>query len=284
MPPSPHQSLHGLSVENSWFATRPLFWTSQHLDLLGIRFLHFDSPRHTAQPRRDAAELDAVSIVFHIMCLATIADAEDKLLSAFYLLCTPGSALRLKPKRYKPKFFYAGRPIHEALCDVFHVAKPLPGTQPPVIGFTYYPTFNRERKRRYTPRIHPKSEDGVTSPVQRICDILLEKVTPENWEEDPYIVCLLLSLAQAQSMKQKRGMPDTFLVRLLVAVDGDKNFAHVFQAEIDARILKALKEPRLNLDGITWPTVTHTKVAFVPCLTFPDRLVAEILGSYMEQM
>ncbi|PNP77041.1 hypothetical protein FNYG_09654 [Fusarium nygamai] len=284
MPPSPHQSLHGLSVENSWFATHPVFWTSQHLDLLGIRFLHLDGPRHAAQPRRDnAVKLDPVKIVFHIMRLASIPEPEDKLKSAFYLLCTPGSPL--KPRSKPPKFFYAGRAAHETLCYVFHVARPSPRAQPPVVGFTYYRAFNWERKRRYTPRTHPKSKSGKTNgPVKRICKILLRKVTPQKWEEDPYIVCLLLSLAQAQAMKQKREKPDTFPVRLLVAVDGDTNFAHVFQAEIDACILRALDKPTFNLNGVTWPTITHTKVTFDPYLTFPDRLMAEMLGPYMEQM
>ncbi|RKL50790.1 hypothetical protein BFJ72_g243 [Fusarium proliferatum] len=249
MPPSPTQSLHQLSVENSWFATRPLFWTSQHLDLLGVRFLHFDRPIHAPQPRGDAAaDLDAVNVIFHVMRLATVPDTESKIKSAIHLLCTPGSPLQLKPKPFSEQ----------------------------------YRTFLRERRRRYTPPSHPRKK--VNSPVKRLCDSHLRRIIPENWAEDPYIVCLLLSLAQAQAIKQKRAMPETFPVRLLVAFDGDKNFAHVFQADIDARILQALNEPRFDLNGITWPNVTHTKVAFDPYLTFPHRIVAEMLGSYMEHM
>ncbi|KAF4503579.1 hypothetical protein FAGAP_187 [Fusarium agapanthi] len=283
MPSSPHQSLHQLSVENSWFATRPILWTSKHLDLLGVRFLHFDGPLHAPQPcGDDTVELDVIKVGWNVIRLAMIQSTEDKIKSAFYLLCTPGSPLELKPKPSIANFFYAGRPVHETLCHVFHVAKPSPHGQPPVVGCTYYRAFKRERKRQYTPRTLPKF--GKNLPVKRICKILLRKVTPENWAEDPYIVCLLLSLVQAQSIKQKGAMPETFPVRLLVAVDGDKIFAHVFQAEIDARILKAFDEPRLNLDGVKWPDVKHTKVAFDPWLTFPHRIVAEMLGSYMEQM
>ncbi|CVK85473.1 hypothetical protein FPRO04_11529 [Fusarium proliferatum] len=283
MPPSPTQSLHQLSVENSWFATRPLFWTSQHLDLLGVRFLHFDRPIHAPQPRGDAAaDLDAVNVIFHVMRLATVPDTESKIKSAIHLLCTPGSPLQLKPKPYVAKFFYAGRPVHQTFCYALHVAKPSPQTQPPIIGCAYYRTFLRERRRRYTPPSHPRKK--VNSPVKRLCDSHLRRIIPENWAEDPYIVCLLLSLAQAQAIKQKRAMPETFPVRLLVAFDGDKNFAHVFQADVDARILQALNEPRFDLNGITWPNVTHTKVAFDPYLTFPHRIVAEMLGSYMEHM
>ncbi|KAG9501838.1 hypothetical protein J7337_007533 [Fusarium musae] len=259
MPSSAHQSLHGLSVENSWFAVHPVFWTSQHLDLLGIRFVHIDGPRHAVQPRREnAVKLDPVKVIFHIMRFASVPEPEDKLKSAFYLLCVPGSPLR---PRSKPTSTRA---------------------QAPVVGFTYYRAFNWERDRRYTPRKHPKARYGKTNgPVEEICKILLRKVNPQKWEEDPYIVCLLLSLAQAQAIKQKREKekPDTFPVRLLVAVDGDTEFAHVFQAEIDAHILKALDKPTFGFNGVTWPTITHSKVAYGPYPSFPDRLLAEVLES-----
>ncbi|EWG53869.1 hypothetical protein FVEG_12205 [Fusarium verticillioides 7600] len=281
MPSSAHQSLHGLSIGNSWFAVHPVFWTSQHLDLLGIRFVHIDGPRHAVQPRREnAVKLDPVKVIFHIMRFASVPEPEDKLKSAFYLLCVPGSPLR--PRSKPPKFFYAERAAHETLCYVFHVTRTSTRAQAPVVGFTYYRAFNWERDRRYTPRKHPKARYGKTNgPVEEICKILLRKVTPQKWEEDPYIVCLLLSLAQAQAIKQKREKekPDTFPVRLLVAVDGDTEFAHVFQAEIDARILEALDKPTFSFNGVTWPTITHSKVAFGPYPSFPDRLLAEVLES-----
>ncbi|KAL5593613.1 hypothetical protein FOBRF1_012715 [Fusarium oxysporum] len=280
MPSSPNQSLHRLSVENSWFAMRPILWTSQHLNLLGVRFQHFKGPLHAPQPRGDdVKDLDAIEVVYHVTRLATVSSTVMKLKSALYLLCAPGSPLVCKP--YAAKFFYAKRPVHETLCHVLHVAKAASKKQPPVTGYAYYKAINRERQRRFTPRLHPNSD--INHPVERLCSLYLRKVTPDNWSEDPYIVCLLLALAQAQSSKQKDEKPETFPVRLLLAVDGDKNFAHVFQADIDAHILKALDEPTLDLDGVTWPKVTHTRVAFQSYMTFPDRIVAELLGSYMEE-
>ncbi|EXM22786.1 hypothetical protein FOTG_09549 [Fusarium oxysporum f. sp. vasinfectum 25433] len=132
-----------------------------------------------------------------------------------------------------------------------------PKKQPPVIGYAYYKDINRERQRRFTPRLHQKSD--INHPVERLCRLYLRNVTPDNWSDDPYIVCLLLALAQAQSTKQREEKPETFPVRLLLAVDGDKNFAHVFQADVDAHILKALDEPTLDLNGVAWPRITHTK-------------------------
>ncbi|SCO91677.1 uncharacterized protein FRV6_15805 [Fusarium oxysporum] len=156
-----------------------------------------------------------------------------------------------------------------------------PKKQPPVIGYAYYKDISRERQRRFTPRLHQKSD--INHPVERLCRLYLRKITPDNWSDDPYIVCLLLALAQAQSTKQREEKPETFPVRLLLAVDGDKNFAHVFQADVDAHILKALDEPTLDLNGVAWPRITHTKVALQPYLTFPVRIMAELLGSYMEE-
>ncbi|EXL71386.1 hypothetical protein FOPG_12862 [Fusarium oxysporum f. sp. conglutinans race 2 54008] len=274
---SPNQPLHRLSVENSWFATRPILWTSQHLNLMGVRFQHFEGPLHAPQPRGDdVKDLDAIEVVYHVTRLATVSSTVMKLKSALYLLCAPGS-----PLGYAAKFFYARRPVHETLCHVLHVAKPSPKKQPPVIGYAYYKDINRERQRRFTPRLHPKSD--INHPVERLCRLYLRKVTPDNWSDDPYIVCLLLALAQAQSIKQREEKPETFPVRLFLVVDGDKNYAHVFQADVDAHILKALDEPTLDLNGVAWPRITHTKVALQSYLTLPGRIVAELLGSYMEE-
>ncbi|EWZ31012.1 hypothetical protein FOZG_15423 [Fusarium oxysporum Fo47] len=242
MSPSPNQSLHRLSVENSWFATHPILWTSQHLNLLGVPFQHFEGPLHAPQPcGDDVKDLDAIEVVYHVTRLATVSS----------------TVMKLKSALYAAKFFYARRPVHETLCHVLHVAKPSPKKQPPVIGYAYYKAINRERQRRFTPRLHPKSD--INHPVERLCRLYLRKVTPDNWSDDPYIV------------------------RLLLAVDRDKNFAHVFQADVDAHILKALDEPTLDLNGVAWPRITHTKVALQPYLTFPGRIVAGLLGSCIEE-
>ncbi|RKL16040.1 hypothetical protein BFJ68_g5291 [Fusarium oxysporum] len=242
MSPSPNQSLHRLSVENSWFATHPILWTSQHLNLLGVPFQHFEGPLHAPQPcGDDVKDLDAIEVVYHVTRLATVSS----------------TVMKLKSALYAAKFFYARRPVHETSCHVLHVAKPSSKKQPPVIGYAYYKAINRERQRRFTPRLHPKSD--INRPVERLCRLYLRKVTPDNWSDDPYIV------------------------RLLLAVGGDKNFAHVFQADVDAHILNALDEPTLDLNGVAWPRIAHTKVALQPYLTFPGRIVAELLGSYMEE-
>ncbi|KAF5267668.1 hypothetical protein FOXYS1_1462 [Fusarium oxysporum] len=272
MSPSPNQSLHRLSVENSWFATHPILWTSQHLNLLGVPFQHFEGPLHAPQPcGDDVKDLDAIEVVYH----------EARLGASRKLTLAPSGRHRranlVSLDRYAAKFFYARRPVHETLCHVLHVAKPSPKKQPPVIGYAYYKAINRERQRRFTPRLHPKSD--INHPVERLCRLYLRKVTPDNWSDDPYIVCLLLALAQAQSIKQR----EENKVRLLLAVDRDKNFAHVFQADVDAHILKALDEPTLDLNGVAWPRITHTKVALQPYLTFPGRIVAGLLGSCIEE-
>ncbi|KAK2667628.1 hypothetical protein RAB80_016819 [Fusarium oxysporum f. sp. vasinfectum] len=262
MSPSPNQSLHRLSVENSWFATRPILWTSQHLNLLGVRFQHFEGPLHAPQPRGDdVKDLDAIEVVYHVTRLATVSSTVMKLKSALYLLCAPGSPLGCKPQFVwtdtPQNSFTQDAPFTKHCAMFFMSPSHSPKKQPPVIGYAYYKDINRERQRRFTPRLHQKSD--INHPVERLCRLYLRNVTPDNWSDDPYIVCLLLALAQAQSTKQREEKPETFPVRLLLAVDGDKNFAHVFQADVDAHILKALDEPTLDLNGVAWPRITHTK-------------------------
>lgn len=43
MPGSANKSLHELSVDNGRFQATPLFWTNQHLELVGCQFLEVEA-------------------------------------------------------------------------------------------------------------------------------------------------------------------------------------------------------------------------------------------------
>ncbi|KAF9770305.1 hypothetical protein IL306_012173 [Fusarium sp. DS 682] len=197
--------------------------------------------------------------------------------SALNLLRLPGSPIRSYEKDIW--FFYARRRAQSTCCTVLHVDTKSAGQNLPVIGYLYYMSVVRDRQWLLTHPRHPTLEHNW--PVKRLFDCRLRKATPENWTEDPYLVFALLSLAQAQRHKDKSSKSATFPVRLFVTKDKDTHFAHVFHADINAHILDALDEPTLNLNAVEWPTITLTKVPFEPSLTFPDRILAELLGSHM---
>ncbi|KAH7259167.1 uncharacterized protein BKA55DRAFT_661889 [Fusarium redolens] len=246
-------SLHRLSVENPWFATRPLLWTSQHLDLLAIRFHHVNSRFHAAPLSGiTLRDLDEEEVFYEVRGLANRPYWTSGTDSYYFV-------------RDNICFYFAKRGVHKTSCT------------PPVIGYMCYMTVARERERLLTPPPHPNL--GYNWTVKQKYDRRLGQTTPDSWFEDPYLVCLLLSLAQAQRCKDKSGKPAIFPVRLFVTKDKDKTFAHVFHADINGHMLDALDEPTLDLNGVEWPTITHSQIPFEPYLTFPDRIMAELLGS-----
>lgn len=48
----------------------------------------------------------------------------------------------------------------------------------------------------------------------RILEKKLAKITPENWIEDQYFVCILLALAQVQEHKMEGPKPASYIVGL----------------------------------------------------------------------
>lgn len=67
--------------------------------------------------------------------------------------------------------------------------------------------------------------------------------------------------------------------RLLVTRVVDKEFIHLFEAEITSEILEMLDRPNLATGLATWPTIKHKKIPFQPYESFKERITAEILDS-----
>lgn len=65
----------------------------------------------------------------------------------------------------------------------------------PIIGYYLYDVDSARQKRLSAPR----APCGLNNEaVERIYERRLSGITPEDWRNDPYLVCLLLSLAQFQ--------------------------------------------------------------------------------------
>lgn len=69
------------------------------------------------------------------------------------------------------------------------------------MGFYKYEA-NEERRNMLRVRRGPR---GISnSSVQRISNLKVKRVTPDDWRKDPYILCLLLSMAQGSWRKEQR--------------------------------------------------------------------------------
>jgi hypothetical protein len=79
----------------------------------------------------------------------------------------------------------------------------------PVIGYLNYTNVTGTRYHKFSPRDRVRDIDYGISPLSKK---KLALVTPKEWEEDPYIVCVLLSLAQFQEHRLKPPGPAIHLV------------------------------------------------------------------------
>lgn len=102
----------------------------------------------------------------------------------------------------KPKFYFAGKMIkHRTNCAVFRhrnkaVHTPNDNTQM-LIGYFYYPSARGGRLDLFGVHPHPDRRRRNT-PVINLREKKLAKLKPTSEEEDPYLVFVLLCIAQLQ--------------------------------------------------------------------------------------
>ncbi|KAJ5584427.1 uncharacterized protein N7459_004227 [Penicillium hispanicum] len=118
----------------------------------------------------------------------------------------------------------------------------------------------------------------MQSPGWRLHQIKVAQITPKNWAEDPYLVFILLSIAQVQERHRKLPQPPTHTSRLLVTKCGEREFMHLFEAEVTSELLDVLQNPTTTTRHINWPTIKHKRIPLKPLETFKERLRVEVLA------
>lgn len=115
-----------------------------------------------------------------------------------------------------PKFYFAGQAIHRPNYVVFGCRKqanqPLDDASQILIGYFDYTSATYGRKGKFQAKSHPGS--GNNAPDGRLYEKRLAQITPANWEEHPYFVCILLSIAQLQERSLSTKRPTTHTVCL----------------------------------------------------------------------
>jgi len=98
--------------------------------------------------------------------------------------------------RKRPPFSFAGRSIHKPDCVVFSREGQPNTTSQPWVGYFHYPSVEQHRKQILKPRRH--HEDGGHNAGWGLYWKRLSRITPKEWSRDPYLVCVLLAIAQLQ--------------------------------------------------------------------------------------
>ncbi|KAH7183353.1 uncharacterized protein B0J16DRAFT_386410 [Fusarium flagelliforme] len=251
-----YESLHQLIVKNPWICRDPLSWTDKHLKLLNIQF----------QPIAPIAPYPSIcrsycdpSIAYGKQFVAGLT-SEAKRAALVKLFRILGCGL-VHPTEAMATFMFAGKEVHTTSCWISHFPPPVL-YEYPMIGYFHYDDV----------------KIGGNAPVARLCRKRLRAATPAEWSKDPYIVGLILSLAQWSWRQERHPLLLLLPVRLIVTTDHDPKTVHVFKANVSIRLLECIYWPGLSLEGVTWPVIRHLQVASEPVCNFPDRLLFEVLG------
>ncbi|KAF5251046.1 hypothetical protein FANTH_3807 [Fusarium anthophilum] len=269
------KSLHRLCVENPRFLVHPLFWTSEHLRVLHCHFKQLDPssapPPFPLPPAPRPASHGGPDLTEDLVRSLLNGPYPDTRFSSFTLLMYPLSVVPFRPETH---FFYNKLQLYVPECEVYRTDNIYEFEQQPIIGYFQYDGLIKQRERALTPRSHPLP--GASNlPCERLSQRRLRNLTPARWFEDPYLVCVLLSLAQLQCQKRK-SMTETFF-------SSDTTDALVFQADIPFKLLQALDNPTQDMDNLVWPAIQHIQVPFEPHTSFSQRVAGQLLAGLKTQ-
>ncbi|OJJ72277.1 hypothetical protein ASPBRDRAFT_672166 [Aspergillus brasiliensis CBS 101740] len=176
-------------------------------------------------------------------------------------------------------FCFAGQPIHQPHFTLFCHRTPT-GTikeDGPFLGYLDYLDVTGMRARKLAPSgIPTHSQNAIGA---RIFAKKLSRVTPEEWTEDPYFICVLLSIAQLQRRLSTDRSTRAFSPRLLVVSRHDREFVHLYEAQITVEFLEMLDKLTAVPASTNGPIIYQRNIPFRPFETFPARVRAETLAS-----
>ncbi|KAF5552092.1 hypothetical protein FPHYL_9039 [Fusarium phyllophilum] len=264
------KSLHALSVDNPRFQASPLLWTAHHLEVVGCQFLEAEAAsdsqgHHAQQPGR---------LTYYATRLATT--PVENMKSHYVRSLFRGTGV-LEFVLVAAAFHYGGRLVHVPHCSAFRIAGHIAvAHSEPIVGYYSY-NADEDREARFTARAGPPGT--LNLPMKEIYKRKHASVTPEDWTRDPYLVCIILSLAQVQERSETTRQPRLYLVRLLVTHKDDQQNAYVYKADVPSQLLECLKFPSRPMDDFEFPSITVAKVAFEPYETFGGRAAEALIGA-----
>ncbi|KKK14306.1 hypothetical protein ARAM_000778 [Aspergillus rambellii] len=266
-------SLSDIVLHHRELLVNPLFWTSRHLDALGCRFRHIDNAttketcdghrasqrtndNHTSsgkkRMRMSDAEMLATSAVpsvkYHILCR---------------FLLHEGSVFNKRTKG--PHFFFAGRPVHRPQYTVFyrrHQHSPSGQDFQPLLGYLDYldVTSFRVRNRGYSTESTHSFAKGSSH------------IAPNEWTDDPYFMCVLLSIAQLQERLARNSSPTSHTSRLLVVNRDDHDFIYLYEGQFTSQFLTMLDRPLTATSCPKVSAIHRRKIPFKPFEDLQERI------------
>ncbi|KFA81337.1 hypothetical protein S40288_08311 [Stachybotrys chartarum IBT 40288] len=194
----------------------PLLWTAEHVQLLGFRFLAKELPRIRKLPPKSQLSSDSKDV---IKASVTPLDYAAHAAESLSRPCTVNARTAAVGDILAAcNFEYTGKswPSFYFDRDRYSVRLPAPalfksGSNTPLLAYMNLDTlqpmreeFFYQRKFRSCFYDSRQKQHRINPPVSRLIRKLLRQLQPENEYEDPYIVAVLIALAQEQYFVQKQ--------------------------------------------------------------------------------
>ncbi|KAJ5640344.1 uncharacterized protein N7484_008206 [Penicillium longicatenatum] len=162
--------------------------------------------------------------------------------------------------REGPDFFFGGQPVHQPHYTILshRTQKGRIKKDGPFVGYLDYLNVT-----------------GIRGRLAK----KLSRVTPQEWTEDPYFVCVLLSIAQFKKRLLKDSSTPSFSARLVVVNRDDLKFVHIYEAQFTCKFLEMLDKRTIATSCTDGPTIYRKEIPFQPFDTFPGRIQAETHAS-----
>ncbi|KAM3542041.1 hypothetical protein ARSEF1564_005073 [Beauveria bassiana] len=269
---------------------RPVLWSLEDLRLFGCRFGdihtsqlqgHVDTPVEDSSAatgpdalrRREALTLQncRASPFVKEGCMVNILCDDN-----FYAWCRARPPLRIGKRTIPGAPYVLFRPVeqHPACRDL------------PWAGYMDYCLINSARREGNRRKLRPGQRDN---------DFFtrLKRITPRDWSEDPYVLFILLSIAQRQYYHKHARHNTTYQVYISTTMP-TKHYTNssqaclfitnpaspqdiiLFDADIPTALLDELDDPRMVPQRRTRLVIHRTRMSIEPRKDFLARLVAAL--------
>ena len=176
----------------------PLFWTARQCALLDCHF-QFDEANHVVLPDADTADSANPELLRSAKRLALVPDSLVKAQALVNLLARPGTGLQRSDRKYTGgvNLCFSERRVANIPCLVL-VTSHAPDVLAPRVAFLDFGTPGARRALRLDQQVGARRCGHYNPPCKSLARRWLRRLTPQDPLQDPYIVALLIALAQAQ--------------------------------------------------------------------------------------
>ncbi|KAI1372289.1 hypothetical protein F4677DRAFT_463431 [Hypoxylon crocopeplum] len=212
----------------------PIYWTKRHLELLNCAFVVAYDKQTKPLGKEDARAAKQVRILV-LWCGPSMNSA------ALAALFREGR-ISIAESEDTPQFCYASLRIDCCSCTYFHLRN---AAYPP-IAYVDIDKFPIIRDSSFSqPRLMPGKPDYKNTPVRNLRVKRIARVTPQDPVQDPYIISLIVAIAQTQLVQGTSPSVDIYTVRLLGTSKHDSDHIYLYTASVPLGFLGRFYHPNI---------------------------------------